>query len=295
MTRAGVDTTGLSGHTDGFSVRRAVRGCCRRLLRRTATELGARDLKRSALVFSPHFDDETLGCGGTILRKKRAGARVKIVFLTDGSKSHSQFVSEDELREMRTREGFAAARALGVDTEDVLVLGFEETRLQEHSDAAVRRVDEILRKERPQDVFVPYHRDPLPDHVASHRIVWDALQAYGEDVTVYEYPIWFWRQWPWTSTSDSTRCSIRRAAKECIISCIGLLGECRWRVCIADVIRKKRAALEQYRSQMTRLNSDLRWPTLADVSDGEFLECFFQAHERFSKRVFRGRRGSCPT
>ncbi len=280
---------------DGFSIRRAVRGCCQRLLHLTATELGAQDLKRSALVFSPHFDDETLGCGGTILRKRKVGASVKIVFLTDGSKSHNQFVSEDELRETRKREGFAAARVLGVDAEDVFVLGFEETRLQEQSDVAISRVDEILRKERPQDVFVPYHRDPPADHVATHQIVWAALQAYGKDVTVYEYPIWFWRQWPWTSTRNLTHCGIRRSAKECIISCIGLLGECRWRVRIADVIPEKRAALEQYRSQMTRLNSEPRWPTLGDVSDGEFLECFFQAHERFSKRVFRGRCGPSPT
>ena len=276
---------------DGVSVRRAVRGCCRRLLRLTATELGAQDLKRSALVFSPHFDDETLGCGGTILRKRKVGASVRIVFLTDGSKSHNQFVSEDELRETRKREGFAAARALGVYAESVFMLGFEETRLQEHSDAAVRRVEEILRKERPQDVFVPYRRDPPADHVATHQIVWAALQACGKDVTVYEYPIWFWCQWPWTSTPESMRRRVRGAAKQCIVSCISLLRECRWRVRIADVIPEKRAALEQYRSQMTRLNSDPRWPTLGDVSDGEFLECFFQAHERFSKCVFRGRRG----
>ena len=151
-------------------------------------------------------------------------------------------------------------------------------------------MEEILQKGQPQDLFVPYRRDPAADHVAANRIVWSALEAYSKEVTVYEYPIWFWRQWPWTSTPNSAHCGIRRAAKECIISCIGLFGECRWRVRIADVIPEKRAALEQYRSQMTRLNSDPRWPTLGDVSDGEFLECFFQAHERFFKRVLRRKR-----
>jgi LmbE family N-acetylglucosaminyl deacetylase len=44
------------------------------------------------VVFSPHPDDETLGCGSTIIKKKRLGADVTIVFMTDGSKSHPHFI-----------------------------------------------------------------------------------------------------------------------------------------------------------------------------------------------------------
>ncbi len=59
-----------------------------RLLALGSTEIPTRELARSALVFSPHPDDECLGCGGTIIRKKQAGSTVKIVHLTDGSRSH---------------------------------------------------------------------------------------------------------------------------------------------------------------------------------------------------------------
>ena len=37
----------------------------------------------ACIVFAPHQDDETLGSGGTIIQKKRKGADVKIVFMTD--------------------------------------------------------------------------------------------------------------------------------------------------------------------------------------------------------------------
>ena len=36
------------------------------------------------VVLSPHMDDETLGCGGTIARHAEAGAHVTVIFLTDG-------------------------------------------------------------------------------------------------------------------------------------------------------------------------------------------------------------------
>ncbi len=54
---------------------------------------------RSALVFSPHPDDESLGCGGTIIKKKSLGARVKLVHMTDGSAAnHDNLISSQELK-----------------------------------------------------------------------------------------------------------------------------------------------------------------------------------------------------
>ncbi len=41
-----------------------------------------------AMVFSPHQDDETLGCGGMIARKREQGIPVVVTFLTDGRGSH---------------------------------------------------------------------------------------------------------------------------------------------------------------------------------------------------------------
>ena len=34
------------------------------------------------LILSPHPDDETLGCGGTILKYKKKGWKIDIIFFT---------------------------------------------------------------------------------------------------------------------------------------------------------------------------------------------------------------------
>src|SRR5947208_1953038 len=73
------------------------------------------DLARPTVVFAPHQDDEALGCGGTILRKRRAGAAVDIAFVTDGSQSHARLMDPAALSALRAREALAAAEVLGVE------------------------------------------------------------------------------------------------------------------------------------------------------------------------------------
>jgi LmbE family N-acetylglucosaminyl deacetylase len=152
-------------------------------------------MRRPAVVFSPHFDDETLGCGGTIIKKKMAGADVKIVFMTDGSKSHRHLIAEDELKTIRTNEALAVSRLLGLQNGEVIFLGFEETKLNEYADSAAKKVTEVLFRTQPSEVFIPYHKEPLlwsEDHLSTNRIVVSALQMFGRKMVVYEYPIWFW-------------------------------------------------------------------------------------------------------
>lgn len=245
------------------------------------------NLKRRAVVFSPHFDDETLGCGGTIIKKKRAGADVKIVFMTDGSKSHRLLIGEDELKAIRTREGLAASQSLGLHSHDVFLLGFEDSKLSEHVDSAIIKVLEILRRQQPNEIFIPYHKEPpswSEDHLATNTIVVSAAKVYGGKVAVYEYPIGFWYHWPWAASVETdNRLGFLSAWKRSLFSGLSLLKDFRCSVYIGDVLERKRVALDQYKSQMTPLIPDPRWLTLGDVSNGEFLECFFQEHEIFRK------------
>jgi len=261
------------------------RQLCRQALNRRAARYDEDDLKRNAIVFSPHFDDETLGCGGTILRKTRAGADVKIVFMTDGSKSHIHLISEEQSRAMRRQEGRAAGRALGLQDRDILLLDFEETKLKEHSEAARSRVREILIDQRPEEVFIPYRKEPLlwsADHRATNRIVVSALKAIGRKTRVYEYPIWFWCHWPWVRFPLRRRREIiRHWIDHSALRGVDLLWDFRCVVPVKEFVERKRAVLAEHRSQMTRLIPDVQWRTLSDVADGEFLACFFQDYEVF--------------
>ncbi|HLL52387.1 MAG TPA: PIG-L family deacetylase, partial [Myxococcaceae bacterium] len=111
------------------TMRAALRRLHRTALGHLGRPLGEEELRRGAMVFAPHPDDETLGCGGTILRKRRAGAEVRIAFLTDGAASHAHLVPREALRALREREALEAAGALGVEASRVCWLGFPDGEL----------------------------------------------------------------------------------------------------------------------------------------------------------------------
>ncbi|MBE9170255.1 PIG-L family deacetylase [Pleurocapsales cyanobacterium LEGE 06147] len=248
----------------------------------SSRELDKQDLGKSAIVFAPHQDDETLGCGGTIIHKKQAGANLQIVFMTDGCRSHAHLMPEIELKSIRAKEAVAAARVLGVEEDEVIFLQFKDGTLAQNQDKARERVTEIILRYRPEEIFIPYYQDGVPDHDATNKIVISALKIGKVNAVIYEYPIWFWRQWPWTSLGNS-RQEILSVLKKSLNSGLGLslMTNFRYYVDVKDVLELKRAALEQHKSQMTQLIPNSNWLTLADVANGEFLACFFQDYEFF--------------
>lgn len=248
------------------------------------------ELARSALVVSPHFDDETLGCGGNIVRHRRHTAKVKLVFMTDGSRSHAGLIPESELREIRAREALEAGEALGVPEDDICLLGFPETRLKEHEAHAVEAVTDLLFRFQPEQVFMPYVREPKlwsEDHQVTTRVVQAALARYNQPVTVYEYPIWFWYAWPWVSRTDGRERGRWAMLRTGLQSGAQLLQDGLVAVDIRDALDQKRAALRRHRSQMERLVPGPRWATLGDVADGQFLALFFRPYEYYRRWQWR--------
>jgi LmbE family N-acetylglucosaminyl deacetylase len=257
------------------------------LLAHTCHEVPASALSKRALIFSPHPDDECLGCGGTILKKKQAGAVVKLIHMTDGSGSHPHLMSKQGLKAIRMIEARNAAKLLGVD--DIFYLDFPDSALSENLASGSTRVAEILHREQPEEVFVPHRLEPnrqAADHNAATNIVMSALRSYARPVTVWEYPVWFWLHWPWISLNQKNCGAIktRHVARNSLRLLLGLrtFAELRSSVSISDVLPRKAMALAEHRSQMTQLVPDPAWSTLSDVSGGQFLNCF-----QFEREFFR--------
>lgn len=238
------------------------------------------ELASTALVVAPHFDDETLGCGGTLARKARLGAEIEVVFLTDGAASHGDGVDRRRLSELRREEADAALSALGLDPDRVVHGDLADGALGSELDAAVEIVAAALARVEPRHVFVPHWGDGHPDHAAATAATVAAIEAAGSDVDLYEYPVWHWQQWPWVRLASPLR---RRgwgpaelhgdAWRRSVRSRFGLrfASSLNRVVDIGDTLALKRAALARYRSQMERPDGG-DGPTLADVSFGHLLE-----------------------
>lgn len=241
------------------------------------------DLKRDAIVFAPHQDDETLGCGGTIIQKVRAGARVFVVFLTDGSTSHAHLMPASELAQMREQEARTACKRLGIPERDVLFLRFTDGELARDQDLAIKRVIELLQDRSFEEVYIPYQREPQSDHIAANQIVKAALAHTESNVTVFEYLVWTWYQWPWVGLDFSNRSALKQIVKNTLALHMGLtlLLDMKCAVEIAQCLPQKREALQQHRTQMFPFNDEPQWPTLRDVADGEWLAHFFESREIF--------------
>lgn len=245
----------------------------------------AGDWSASAVIVAPHPDDETLGCGGVAAKKIASGAQVRFVFVTDGAASHRHLMHPETLRATREAEAIEAVRRLGASSESVTFLrlpdGAANHHLHEITDAVVSR----LNSWRPQSVFVNHAKDPTSDHVAVNAAVRAALRAYRRPVTVFEYPVWYWYHWPWTSLWGDLPNMWRVTLRQTIKTAAGLRAPFTLNslAYVGDVIDVKREALAAHASQMQRLENQDEWRTLSDLSGGDFVGRLLADYEMFTR------------
>ena len=161
---------------------------------------------RSAVIVAAHPDDEILGLGGTIAQLAAAGARLRIVFATDGEASHpgSTALPPIQLAATRRAETEAALAALGAEDAQIIRLQLPDSAVGAHTEQLVRMLSELTTG---FDVCAaPWSSDAHPDHEAVGRAARAA--ARRTDVTFWQYPVWMWhwaapgdRRVPWHSAA----------------------------------------------------------------------------------------------
>ncbi|KYC43873.1 GlcNAc-PI de-N-acetylase [Scytonema hofmannii PCC 7110] len=155
--------------------------------------------EKSALVFSPHQDDETFGCGGAIALKRECGIPVAVVFLTDGQGSHgSDSPIKHEIVQIRKQEALKALDILGVDASKIHFLDKPDGTLPDlqpgQRSETVEQIVQLIKLYSPEEVYVPHRKDCHKDHEATYELVKEAIAKAGVKVELLQYPIWlFWR------------------------------------------------------------------------------------------------------
>ena len=121
---------------------------------------------RRVLVVAPHPDDETLGCGGTLARHRRAGDVVRVLQVTDGRASRAGGLAPDEMAARRQDEARRAMAALDVE---LVWLGLREAEWRDHD--LLPCLTGLLREDEPSVIYAPSPIDYHPEHVRVARAV----------------------------------------------------------------------------------------------------------------------------
>lgn len=124
-------------------------------------------MKKKVIIVAPHPDDETLGCGGTILRHKQAGDDIHwlvVTAMTPGQGFPQERITarEAEIAMVARRYGFASVQLLGLPTTrlDTLPLG-----------DIITAITRAFQSVTPEVVYLPFGGDVHSDHA----IVSDAV------------------------------------------------------------------------------------------------------------------------
>lgn len=132
-------------------------------------------MTHTVLVFSPHFDDESIGCGGAIARHTAEKDRVVVVFMTRGDTGNMMpGIDLDAVANERIRKAEAA--------EAVKILGVQQVEYLDLPDGFLRweaktiqSIIRLIRQYQPHIVYAPHVDERHTDHRATHEMVRDAL------------------------------------------------------------------------------------------------------------------------
>ena len=138
------------------------------------------------LVLSPHVDDETIGLGGSINKYAKAGSKMSLVYLTDGSGSTSHKSKEETIKE-RMEEGMEVKKAYGF--ESIYFLDGIDGFLDSQEDSLVERLEDILLKEDPDIIFSPFLIDGNKDHIETTKALSKVLNTLDKEIDIYLYQV----------------------------------------------------------------------------------------------------------
>ena len=141
---------------------------------------------KTILVIAPHPDDETLGCGGTILRHIEEGDEVIWVIATriDGSIGFSDekiLKREKEIQTVKTKYGISK-----IYQSNFLTTMLDTVPKKE----LVNFFSNIFKQEDPEVIYIPYRNDAHSDHAEVFDAATSCAKSFRYDsiksVYVYE-------------------------------------------------------------------------------------------------------------
>ena len=119
---------------------------------------------KKIVIISPHPDDECLGVGGTILKKKTEGFKVINIIITSLKNSKVS----DKFKKKQIKEILDCQKILKIDK--TYNLNFTPTTLKNIGlKKIIDKLLPIISKEKPSEIYLPFINDAHDDHYVSHK------------------------------------------------------------------------------------------------------------------------------
>jgi len=126
-------------------------------------------MSKKVLVVAPHPDDETLGCGGTLLKHKASGDESHWLIVTGideatGFSAERVSARNHEIKTVSAIYGFDSVVNLNLPTTKLDILSMQQL---------VEMIGDVILKIKPEILYVPFPGDIHTDH----KVVFQAVAA----------------------------------------------------------------------------------------------------------------------
>ncbi|WP_107943901.1 PIG-L deacetylase family protein [Campylobacter concisus] len=113
-------------------------------------------MKNKILVVAVHPDDETLGCGGTLLKHKNDGDEIYWLICTKMDENSDYYTTrENEIRQATDAYEFDGVFSLGLNT----------MRVDEYSmSELIGKISKVINEVKPNIIYLPFKGDVHSDH-----------------------------------------------------------------------------------------------------------------------------------
>lgn len=143
-------------------------------------------MSRRVMVFAPHPDDETLGCGGTLLKHRQSGDSIYWVIITNIN--DEKIWSHEQISE-RQNEIVLVATAYGF--KDVVNMNYDTTKLDELPlGELTKNISAVIRNVQPEVIYVHNRSDIHSDHKVAFNAIMSASKNFNhpciKNILMYE-------------------------------------------------------------------------------------------------------------
>lgn len=108
------------------------------------------------LTIAVHPDDETLGCGGTLLKHKSKGDEIHWLICSSLNKNHSYYnIREKEINKVSKLYNFNSVNRLPLETTKVDQFSISEI---------IEMISKLIKKIKPNIIYLPFKEDVHTDH-----------------------------------------------------------------------------------------------------------------------------------